>query len=208
MLHGFSLQVDEGEVCALLGKSGCGKSTVLALLSGLVVPQTGTIEMCGVRLEALDVKSRAAFRLTHVAQVFQDFELMPRLTARQNVALLLQLKGMDRARATEEAAAALRGVEMGHRLDHLPGELSGGERQRVAIARAVVARPSVLLADEPTGSLDAERRDEILDLMFERLAGTTTVVVTHDPAVAERAHRITRMDSRARLSPAARAAGD
>lgn len=194
VLRDFSLDVGTGEVHALLGQSGCGKSTVLSLLAGLTVPSAGTVDVHGVRLEELGVNTRAAFRLARVAQIFQDFELLPRLTALENVALLLRLKGLGRARATEEAAAGLEGVGMSHRLGHLPAQLSGGEQQRVGIARAVVARPTVLLADEPTGALDAERRDEILDLMFDRLAGTTTVLVTHDPAVAARADRITRME--------------
>ncbi len=194
VLQEFSLDVAEGEVIALLGPSGCGKSTVLSLVAGLRVPDEGTVEVLGVRLAQLDVKARAEFRLTRVAQIYQDFELLPMLTAQENVALLLRLKGEDRSRSRERAKAALEDVGMGHRLQHLPGELSGGERQRVSIARAVVASPSLLLADEPTGSLDADLRDEILDLMLGRLSGTTTVLVTHDPAVAERASRIVRMD--------------
>jgi predicted ABC-type transport system involved in lysophospholipase L1 biosynthesis ATPase subunit len=194
VLEKFSLDVAEGDVIALLGQSGCGKSTVLSLVAGLRVPDQGTVEVLGVRLAQLDVKARAEFRLTRVAQIYQDFELLPMLTAQENVALLLRLKGEDRSSSRERAKAALEDVGMGHRLQHLPGELSGGERQRVSIARAVVASPSLLLADEPTGSLDADLRDEILDLMLGRLAGTTTVLVTHDPAVAERANRIVRMD--------------
>lgn len=193
VLHRFSLRVDDGEVVALLGESGCGKSTVLSLVSGLLVPSAGSVEVLGTALQSLDAKRRAAFRLAHIAQIYQDFELLPMLTALENVALLLRLKGEHRASSTERATAALEAVGMGHRLGHLPAELSGGEQQRVAIARAVVAQPSLLLADEPTGSLDAERRDEILDLMLDRLAGTTTVLVTHDPEVAKRAHRVVRI---------------
>lgn len=190
----FSLDVAEGEVIALLGQSGCGKSTVLSLLAGLRVPDAGMVEVFGVQVARLDVKARAQFRLARVAQIYQDFELLPMLTAHENVALLLRLKGEDRLSSRDRAKAELEDVGMGHRLQHLPGELSGGERQRVSIARAVVASPSLLLADEPTGSLDADLRDEILDLMLGRLSGTTTVLVTHDPAVAERANRIVRMD--------------
>lgn len=152
------------------------------------------MEVLGVALNDLDVHHRAAFRLAHIAQIYQDFELLPMLTALENVALLPRLKGAQRDVANDQAEVALEEVGMGHRLGHLPTELSGGEQQRVSIARAVVARPSLLLADEPTGALDAERRDEILDLMFDRLSGTTTVLVTHDPAVASRADRVVRMD--------------
>lgn len=196
----FSMDVAEGEVVALLGQSGCGKSTVLSLIAGLRVPDNGTVDVLGVQLAKLGAKARAEFRLDRVAQIYQDFELLPMLTAQENVALLLRLKGEDRSSATDRAVAALDEVGMDHRLDHLPGELSGGERQRVSIARAIVAAPAVLLADEPTGSLDADHRDEILDLMLGRLSGTTTVLVTHDPVVAKRANRVIRMGGSNRRS--------
>jgi predicted ABC-type transport system involved in lysophospholipase L1 biosynthesis ATPase subunit len=147
VLRDFSLDVGTGEVHALLGQSGCGKSTVLSLLAGLTVPSAGAVDVHGVRLEELGVNTRAAFRLARVAQIFQDFELLPRLTALENVALLLRLKGLGRARATEEAAAGLEGVGMSHRLGHLPAQLSGGEQQRVGIARAV--RPARRHDDRP-----------------------------------------------------------
>lgn len=195
VLRGFNLEIADGECVAVLGESGSGKSTVLALLSGLQVPAAGAVEVLGVRLDQLDSRRRAAFRLDHVAQIYQDFGLMPGLTALENVALLIRLKGVGPAEANEEARAALKAVGMAHRGDHLPSELSGGEQQRVAIARAVVAKPAILLADEPTGALDAGRRDEILDLMLSQLSRATTLLVTHDPTVAARADRVIRMDS-------------
>ena len=193
VLDAFSLQVAEGEVVALLGGSGRGKSTVLSLISGERAVGSGRVCVLGVELSTLSSAERAAFRLANVAQVYQDFQLLPMLTARDNVALPLALRGERRAAAADRAESALRSVGMGQRLEHRPDELSGGEQQRVAIARAVVCAPRVLLADEPTGSLDAALRDEILDLMLGTLSGTTTVIVTHDPEVAARAHRVVSM---------------
>lgn len=193
VLDSFSLTVAEGEVVALLGESGSGKSTALSFVSGERLPDEGSITVLGIDLAGLSRGDRAKFRLNNVAQIYQDFQLLPMLTAVDNVALPLSLRGMPRAQASERAAQALADVGMGRRLDHRPGELSGGEQQRVAIARAVVCEPKVLLADEPTGSLDADRRDEILDLMLDRLRGTTAILVTHDPEVARRADRILQM---------------
>ncbi|MBI2781628.1 MAG: ABC transporter ATP-binding protein [Chloroflexi bacterium] len=189
VLESFNLSVADGEIVALLGESGQGKSTALSLVSGERVPDGGSVEVLGFDLARMSRDARAQFRLANIAQIYQDFQLLPMLTAVDNVALPLSLRGMPRARATDMARSALADVGMARRLEHRPGELSGGEQQRVAIARAVVCEPKVLLADEPTGSLDADRRDEILNLMLEELRGTTTILVTHDPAVAGRAHR-------------------
>jgi predicted ABC-type transport system involved in lysophospholipase L1 biosynthesis ATPase subunit len=193
VLESFSLSVAAGEVVALLGESGRGKSTVLSLVSGERLASSGSVSVLGVDLADLSPAKRAGFRLTHIAQIYQDFQLLPMLTARDNVALPLSLRGESRTQAVRRATEALEEVGMGHRLEHRPGELSGGEQQRAAIARAVVCEPQVLLADEPTGSLDADRRDEILDLMLNELRGTTSVLVTHDPEVARRADRVVRM---------------
>ena len=189
VLESFSLTVAEGEIVALLGESGSGKSTALSLISGERLPDAGSVVVLGIELTGMRQGERAAFRLTNIAQVYQDFQLLPMLTALDNVALPLSLRGMPRAQAVQRAEGALVDVGMARRLEHRPSELSGGEQQRVAIARAVVCEPRVLLADEPTGSLDAARRDEILDLMLDELRGTTTILVTHDPAVAGRANR-------------------
>jgi predicted ABC-type transport system involved in lysophospholipase L1 biosynthesis ATPase subunit len=189
VLESFSLTVAEGEIVALLGESGSGKSTALSLISGERLPDAGSVVVLGIELTGISQGERAAFRLTNIAQVYQDFQLLPMLTALDNVALPLSLRGMPRAQAVQRAEGALADVGMARRLEHRPSELSGGEQQRVAIARAVVCEPRVLLADEPTGSLDAARRDEILDLMLDELRGTTTILVTHDPAVAGRANR-------------------
>lgn len=189
VLESFSLTVAEGEIVALLGESGSGKSTALSLISGERLPDAGSVVVLGIELTGMRQGERAAFRLTNIAQVYQDFQLLPMLTALDNVALPLSLRGMPRAQAVQRAEGALADVGMARRLEHRPSELSGGEQQRVAIARAVVCEPRVLLADEPTGSLDAARRDEILDLMLDELRGTTTILVTHDPAVAGRANR-------------------
>lgn len=189
-LQSFSIEVSDGEVVALFGRSGSGKSTVLSLVSGLEVPTSGSVSVLGADIGALDSRGRAAFRLGHIAHIYQDYRLLPMLSAVENVAFVLRLKGVSERDARARSEAALESVGIEHRSDHRPGELSGGEQQRVSIARALVSEPRVLLADEPTGSLDAERRDEILDLMLTTLSGTTMVLVTHDPEVARRADRV------------------
>lgn len=192
-LHSFSLRVQRGEVVALLGGSGSGKSTALSLIAGLHAPSEGTVRVLGTELGSLPPSERARFRLGHLAQIYQDFRLLPMLTARENVSFVLRLRGTSEREARGRAGSALASVGLGHRLDHLPKELSGGEQQRVSIARALVSEPDILLADEPTGSLDADLRDESLELMLSALAGATIVLVTHDPVVAQRAHRTVRI---------------
>lgn len=189
-LRSFSMSVLRGEVVALLGKSGSGKSTVLSLIAGLDVPERGVVRVLGSNLGDLDSAKRATWRLDHVAHIYQDYRLLPMLTATENVAFVLRLKGVPAREARARSEAALAAVGVGHRLDHRPSELSGGEQQRVSIARALVAEPDILLADEPTGSLDAERRDEILDLMLTAMSGATVVMVTHDAVLASRADRV------------------
>ena len=174
---------------AIVGASGSGKSTLLGLLAGLDTPSQGQVLLGGQDLFALDEDGRAALRARHMGFVFQSFQLMPHLTALENVMLPLELAGAPDARA--QATAMLQRVGLGDRLKHLPKLLSGGEQQRVALARAFVVQPELLLADEPTGSLDPATGQAIMDLMFalNREQGTTLVLVTHDHALAQRCGR-------------------
>ena len=169
---------------AIVGASGSGKSTLLSIIAGLDTPTTGTVRLAGVDLFAIDEDERAAVRAAKVGFVFQSFQLLGNLNALENVMLPLELQG--RADARPLATEMLRRVGLGERLRHYPRVLSGGEQQRVALARAFVVRPALLLADEPTGSLDFATGETVMALMFElnREAGTTLVLVTHDPALA------------------------
>ena len=193
VLRGLSFSVSAGERVALLGRSGSGKSTVLSLSSGRLVTNRGTVAVAGRDLAGLSMDERADLRLAHIAHIHQDFRLMPRYTAVENVELPLLLQGVPRTDARERAYEALARVELAHRAKHRPKQLSGGEQQRVAIARAVVRQPALLLADEPTGSLDTELRDEILEVMFRVCAASATLLVTHDPVVADAADRALRL---------------
>ena len=195
VLRGLTLSVARGERVALLGRSGSGKSTVLNLSSGRLITTTGTVTVAGTDLATLSVDERADLRLNHIAHVHQDFRLMPRFTALENVELPLLLQGVPRPEARARARDALGRVSLESRMDHRPRQLSGGEQQRVAIARAVVRQPTLLLADEPTGSLDVDLRDDILGLMFELCARSAILLVTHDPAVAEAADRSVTLSS-------------
>ncbi|MGL5285988.1 MAG: ABC transporter ATP-binding protein [Aeromonas sp.] len=189
ILEGISLQVKRGETVALLGASGSGKSTLLGLLAGLDLPSDGEILIEGQPLSGLDEEGRALLRARHVGFVFQSFLLLPTLTALENVMLPAELQG---ERDSEARARELLGkVGLGERMNHLPSRLSGGEQQRVAIARAFMSRPSLLLADEPTGNLDSRTGERIIDLLFElnREQGTTLLVVTHDSQLAARCER-------------------
>lgn len=189
ILEGISLQVKRGETVALLGASGSGKSTLLGLLAGLDLPSDGEILIEGQPLSELDEEGRALLRARHVGFVFQSFLLLPTLTALENVMLPAELQG---ERDSEARARELLGkVGLGERMNHLPSRLSGGEQQRVAIARAFMSRPSLLLADEPTGNLDSRTGERIIDLLFElnREQGTTLLVVTHDSQLAARCER-------------------
>jgi len=195
-LGGVSFSVNAGERVALIGRSGSGKSTVLNLASGRLVAHGGRVEVGGQDLASLSIDERAALRLRQVAHVHQDFRLLPRYCAVENVELPLLLQGVERSRARERAQKALAQVGLAGRSKHRPKELSGGEQQRVAIARAVVRTPTLLLADEPTGSLDTGLRDDILDLMFELCRDAAILLVTHDPAVADAADRAVALPSR------------
>ncbi|MBS4723395.1 ABC transporter ATP-binding protein [Aeromonas veronii] len=189
ILEGIDLQVNSGETVALVGASGSGKSTLLGLLAGLDMPSQGDIEILGKSLGELDEEGRARLRAEQIGFVFQSFLLLPTMTALENVMLPAELRGERdcEPRARELLAA----VGLGERLHHLPPRLSGGEQQRVAIARAFMTRPSLLLADEPTGNLDSKTGEKVIELLFElnRKHGTTLVVVTHDHQLAERCQR-------------------
>jgi putative ABC transport system ATP-binding protein len=177
------------ETAAIVGASGSGKSTLLSIVAGLDTPSRGTVRLAGEDLFQLDEDDRAALRARKVGFVFQSFQLMGNLTALENVMLPLELAGRRDAR--KAAAAMLERVGLGERLGHYPKVLSGGEQQRVALARAFVVEPAVLLADEPTGSLDFATGERVMDLMFElnRELGTTLVLVTHDREIAQRCER-------------------
>ena len=189
ILRDISFDLAAGQTAAIVGASGSGKSTLLGILAGLDTPTAGSVHLAGQDLFALDEDQRAALRARHVGFVFQSFQLMPNLTALENVMLPLELAGLPDARA--QATAMLQRVGLGERLQHRPKVLSGGEQQRVALARAFVVRPELLLADEPTGSLDHATGNAIMDLMFDlnREQGTTLVLVTHDRALAQRCER-------------------
>jgi putative ABC transport system ATP-binding protein len=189
ILHDIDFSLQARQSAAIVGASGSGKSTLLSIIAGLDTPTSGTVRLAGVDLFALDEDARAALRAAKLGFVFQSFQLLGNLTALENVMLPLELQGRRDARA--QATEMLRRVGLGERLGHYPKLLSGGEQQRVALARAFVVRPAVLLADEPTGSLDFATGETVMALMFElnREAGTTLVLVTHDEHIAARCDR-------------------
>ncbi len=195
-LRGVDLEVRDGEALVIMGPSGSGKSTLLNLLGCLDVPTSGEIWLEGRALSELDDDARTLLRRRRVGMIFQFYNLLPSLSALENAALPLLLDGIEHHRASARAAELLEGLGLGHRLDHRPDELSGGEMQRVAIARALGPDPAVLLADEPTGNLDSETGEEVLDLLLETVRGRghTLIVVTHDPRVTEHADRLLTME--------------
>lgn len=195
ILKGVSLDIKSGETAAIVGVSGSGKSTLLGLMAGLDTASGGDVVIDGISLAELDENARAALRAQKVGFVFQSFQLLPALTALENVMLPLELAGADHAE--RRANDYLTRVGLGERLDHYPTMLSGGEQQRVAIARAFAAQPAILFADEPTGNLDSETGSRIIELLFELNAteGTTLVLVTHDDRLAARCMRRFHMDS-------------
>jgi putative ABC transport system ATP-binding protein len=197
VLDDLSLEIQKGEYVALMGPSGSGKTTLLNLIGGIDKPTAGQVLVDGTDLASLDGSALARWRSRNIGYIFQLYNLMPVLTALQNVELpLLLVKGMKAKERRERAKTALSIVGLSDRLDHYPRQLSGGQEQRVAIARAVVTDPTLLLADEPTGDLDKKSAGEILELLetlnvkFEK----TIVMVTHDPVAAERAHRLVHLD--------------
>lgn len=189
ILRGISLEIAAGETVSLIGPSGSGKSTVMMVVGGLERPSAGRVRIDGNDLGALNEDALARLRRTSIGIVFQAFHLIPTMTALENVAIPLELGGRRNAFAT--AAQGLAAVGLGHRMTHYPGQLSGGEQQRVAIARAFIADPKLLLADEPTGNLDAAAGRSAIDCLFDHQVrhGTTLLLITHDPGVAERCER-------------------
>ncbi len=195
ILHDIDFRLAARESAAIVGASGSGKSTLLSIVAGLDTPSSGTVRLDGVDLFRIDEDARAAVRASRVGFVFQSFQLLGNLNALENVMLPLELQGRNDARVL--ATDMLRRVGLGERLSHYPKVLSGGEQQRVALARAFVVQPAVLLADEPTGSLDFATGEKVMELMFElnREAGTTLVLVTHDASIAARCDRQLRIEA-------------
>src|SRR5512139_2873190 len=196
VLHDITFEIADGEFLALMGPSGSGKSTLLNLIAGIDKADTGQIVIGGVDITSLSEAELAAWRSANVGFIFQFYNLIPVLTAFENAELPLLLTGLSRKERREHVEAALRLVNLSDRMDHYPSQLSGGQQQRVAIARAVVADPTILVADEPTGDLDRHSAEEILDLM-ERLVhelGKTIIMVTHDPRAAAKAHIVRNLE--------------
>ncbi len=190
VLRDVSLSVPEGSRCAIVGPSGSGKTTLLGLCAGLDRPTSGSVALNGVALNDLNEDELAQIRNQHVGFVFQTFQLIPTLTALENVVVPIELRGESGVR--RQATELLNQVGLGDRLDHYPAQLSGGEQQRVSLARAFINQPKILFADEPTGNLDGETAEKISDLLFElnEAAGTTLVLVTHNLELAQRTQRI------------------
>ena len=190
ILRGIDLDVPQGQTLALLGPSGSGKSSLMAVLAGLERASSGTVHVAGADFETLSEDALAYARRGRIGIVLQAFHLLPTMTAQENVATPMELAGTADAR--ERARAELAAVGLGHRLDHYPAQLSGGEQQRVAIARATAPRPQLIFADEPTGNLDAKTGAGIVELLFARRAetGATLVIITHDEALAEHCDRV------------------
>ncbi len=196
VLEGISLTVEEGEYLAMMGPSGSGKTTLLNLIGGIDIPTEGEIVVAGDEISRLSQKELAQWRSRHIGFIFQLYNLIPVLTAYQNVELPLLLTGLNRAERREHTMTALEVVGLVDRAGHYPRELSGGQEQRVAIARAIVSDPTLLLADEPTGDLDARSADDILDLLdrLNREFKKTIILVTHDYRAASHAHRMMHLD--------------
>ena len=190
ILKGINLEINAGETVSVVGPSGSGKTSMMMLIGGLERQTAGVIQVAGHDLAALDEDGLARFRRDNVGIVFQNFHLIPTMNALENVAIPVELAGLDNA--FDRAATALSAVGLDHRVTHYPGQLSGGEQQRVALARAIVSRPRLLLADEPTGNLDGKTGDSVIDLLFSLQAeyGATLLLITHNPALAEQCGRV------------------
>lgn len=193
VLEGVDLEIAHGETCAVVGPSGSGKTTLLGLCAGLDRPTEGTVDLCGSRLNDMSEDELSQLRNREVGFIFQTFQLIPTLTAIENVMVPAELKGTRDARP--RAQSLLEQVGLAERISHYPSQLSGGEQQRVAIARAFINRPTILFADEPTGNLDADTGETIEDLIFDlnRTAGTTLMLVTHDQELAARTGRVIKL---------------
>ncbi|MCL7762809.1 ABC transporter ATP-binding protein [Polaribacter sp. Z014] len=193
VISNISFEVEKGSVFSIVGPSGSGKTTLLGLCAGLDYPTAGAIELCGTPLQDLNEDERAALRNKEVGFIFQNFQLLPTLTALENVIVPLELQGEKNA--AKFGTALLEKVGLADRLHHYPSQLSGGEQQRVALARAFSNRPSILFADEPTGNLDEETGEKVIQLLFElnKEAGTTLVIITHDLDLANRTQQILRL---------------
>lgn len=191
-LHKMDLRIERGEICCIFGTSGSGKSTLLNQLAGMEKPTSGEVLIGGVPISHLDEEELAAFRQRNLGFIFQSYNLLPTLTAVENVALPLLFRGVDPKTRRQAAVKLLERVGLGHRLGHYPGQMSGGQQQRAGIARAFVANPKIIFADEPTGNLDTKTTAEIMGMVteFARRYRQTIVLVTHDPAMAKYADRI------------------
>jgi putative ABC transport system ATP-binding protein len=193
VLQDISFDVEQGQTFAIVGPSGSGKTTLLGLCAGLDAPNEGTVELCGQDLNALNEDQRAQLRNKEVGFIFQNFQLLPTLTALENVSVPLELQGAKHA--TSKSMSLLEKVGLGNRVHHYPSQLSGGEQQRVALARAFANAPSILFADEPTGNLDDETGEKVIQLLFElnKENGTTLVIITHDLDLANRTQQILKL---------------
>ena len=190
ILKGINLEIAAGETVSVVGPSGSGKTSMMMLIGGLERQTGGKVQVAGHDLSTLDEDGLARFRRDNVGIVFQNFHLVPTMNAMENVAIPVELAGLDNA--FDRARAALESVGLDHRLSHYPGQLSGGEQQRVALARAIVAEPRLILADEPTGNLDGSTGESVIELLFSLRAdhGATLLLITHNPAIAERCGRV------------------
>ena len=194
VLKGIDLDIERGEYVALMGPSGSGKSTLMNLLGCLDTPTSGSYELNGKDVSNMTDDELAEIRNKEIGFVFQTFNLLPRTTALENVALPMVYAGASKSDRTERAKQVLTDVGLADRMDHKPNQLSGGQRQRVAVGRALVNKPSIILADEPTGNLDSKTSEEIMNLFNEiHKAGNTVILVTHEEDIAENAHRIIRL---------------
>ncbi|MDB5811789.1 MAG: putative transport system ATP-binding protein [Betaproteobacteria bacterium] len=196
VLTNITFDIAQGDYVALMGPSGSGKSTLLNLIAGIDKPDSGELRVGGIDITALDEAALAAWRSRHVGFIFQFYNLMPVLTAFENVELPLLLTDLPSRERAEHVTAALSMVGLADRMEHFPSELSGGQQQRVAIARAIITDPTILVADEPTGDLDRASAEDILAMLdqLNREMGKTIIMVTHDPHSAEKAHRVQHLD--------------
>jgi len=195
ILNELDFAIEAGQSCAIIGQSGCGKSTLLSVLAGLDSIDSGQLTILGHDLKTMNEDQLANFRSKHLGFVFQNFQLMPQLTALENISLSLELLGSPLDEAQNKAAHALEDLRISHRKNHFPSQLSGGEQQRVAIARALIHQPDIIFADEPSGNLDPENSRHVMDIFFERIAKSksTLILVTHNYKLAERCQKVYRL---------------